>query len=113
MYAKMPFGLMNAGETFQRAMDIDFDNEKDNILVIYLDEIIVFSKSDEEHFAHLLIMLRKCRKFCISLNTKNSYFSMKEGKLLGHISSQEGIKIDPKRVDAIHKIELPRNKVEI
>ena len=53
MYAKMPFGLINAGATFQRAMDIKFIEEKDKILVIYLDEITVFSKSDEEHAAHL------------------------------------------------------------
>jgi hypothetical protein len=45
MYAKMPFGLMNARETFQRAMDIAFIGEKDKFVVIYLDEITVFSKS--------------------------------------------------------------------
>ena len=104
---------MNAGETFQRAMDIDFSNEKDKILVIYLDDITVFSKSDEEHVAHLLRMFRKFKKFGTSLNPKKSYFAIEEGKLLGHIISQEGIKIDPKRVDAIHKIKLPRNKVEV
>jgi hypothetical protein len=43
MYAKMPFGLMNAGETFQRAMDISFTGEKDKFVVICLDDIIVFS----------------------------------------------------------------------
>ena len=47
MYAKIPFGLMNAQATFQRVMDIAFADEKDKILVIYLDKIIVFSKSDE------------------------------------------------------------------
>jgi ribonuclease HI len=56
MYAKMPFGLMNAGETFQRAMDIAFIGEKDKFVVIYLDDITVFSKSDQEHYQHL----RKC-----------------------------------------------------
>ena len=94
-------------------MDIAFANEKDKILVIYLDGIIIFSQSNEEHSAHLLRMFKKCRKFGISLNLKNSYFAMKEGKLLGHIISQEGIKIDPKRVEAIHKIELPWNKVHV
>ena len=49
MYAKMPFGLINAGATFQRAMDIAFIEEKKKIMVIYLDDITVFSKSDEEH----------------------------------------------------------------
>ena len=53
MYARMPFGLMNAGATFQRAMDISFVGEKDKFLVIYFDYITVFSKSDEEHLRHL------------------------------------------------------------
>jgi ribonuclease HI len=53
MYAKMPFGLMNAGATFQRAMDIAFIGEKDKFVVIYLDDITVFSKTDKEHRYHL------------------------------------------------------------
>ena len=113
MYAKMPFGLMNAGEIFHRAMDIAFVDEKDKILVIYLDDITIFSNSDEEHVTHLLRVFKKCRNFGISLNPKKSHFAMKEGNLLGHIISQEGIKIDLKRVESIHKIELPRNKVEV
>src|ERR1700729_1651863 len=48
-YVKMPFGLKNAGATFQRAMDIAFANEKDVFLVVYLDDFTVFSNSDEEH----------------------------------------------------------------
>ena len=95
---------MNAGETFQQAMDIDFYNKKDKIFIIYLDEITVFSKSDEEHVAHLLRMSRKCTKFSISLNPKKSFFSMKEGKLSRHIIYQEGIKIDPKRVRQFIKL---------
>ena len=88
-------------------------DEKDKILVIYLDEITIFSRFDEEHIAHLIRMFRKGRKFSISLNPKKSFFAMNEGKLLGHIISQEGIRIYPKRVEAIHKIKLPRNKVEV
>ena len=87
MYAKMPFGLMNAGETFQREMDIPCVDEKDNIFVIYLDDITVFSNSNEEHVTHLLKMFRKCRKFDLSLNPKKSYFAIKEWKMLRHIIS--------------------------
>ena len=104
MYAKIPFGIMNAGETFQRAMDIAFADEKDKILVIHLDDIAVFLKYDEEHVVHLQRMFRKCKKLDISLNLKKSFFAMKEGKMLGHIISQEGIKIDPKSFEEIHKI---------
>jgi hypothetical protein len=53
MYAKMPLGLMNAEVTFQRAMDIYLVDEKDKFIVIYLDDIYVYSASDEEHLKHL------------------------------------------------------------
>jgi hypothetical protein len=53
MYAKMPVGLMNVGANFQQAMDISFIGERDKCLVISLDEITVFSKSDKEHCQHL------------------------------------------------------------
>ena len=53
MYEKMPFGLMNVGATFQKAMDIVFAGERDRFVVIYLDDITVFSKSDEKHLMHL------------------------------------------------------------
>jgi ribonuclease HI/uncharacterized small protein (DUF1192 family) len=62
MYAKMPFGLMNAGATFQRAMDIAFIGEKDKFVVIYLDDITVFSKTDIEHHSHLKRVFLKCRQ---------------------------------------------------
>ena len=58
-------------------------------------------------------MFLKCRKYGISLNPKKLCFAMKEGKLLGHIVSAEGVKIDPKRVEAIQKLSLPRSKKDI
>jgi hypothetical protein len=73
----------------------------------------VFSKTDEDHIKHLRQTFVKCRKFGLSLNPKKSYFSMKEGNLLGHIVSKEGVKIDPERVEAIKQISFPRNKKEI
>ena len=66
MYAKMPFGLMNAGTTFQRVMDIAFSEEKDKFVVIYMDDITIFSKYDDQHLHHLERVLLKCRKFGIS-----------------------------------------------
>ena len=95
MYAKMPFGLMNVGATFQRAMDITFAGEIGNFLVIYMDDITVYSKYDREHLCHLEKVFMKCRKLGISLNPKKSNFALEEGKLLGHIISKVGIKIDP------------------
>jgi hypothetical protein len=113
MYDKMPFGLMNAGATFQRAMDIAFVGERDKFVVIYLDDLTVFSKSDEDHIIHLKQTFEKCRKYGLSLNPKKSHFAMQEGKLLGHIVSRDGIRIDPKRVEAIETLVIPRNVKEI
>jgi len=94
-------------------MDIAFIGEKDKFMVIYLDDITVFSTSDDEHLQHLKKTFEKCRRYGISLNPKKYLFSREEGKLLGHIVSLEGIKIDPKRVKAIQKIYIPRNKKSI
>ena len=65
-------------------------------MVIYLDDITIFSKSDDEHLKHLEEVFRKCRRYIISLNPRKSHFSILEEKLLGHIISTRGIKIDPK-----------------
>jgi hypothetical protein len=91
-------------------MDIAFIGEKDKFVVIYLDDIIVFSKSNKEHYHHLKKVFLKCRKFGLSLNPKKSLFVMKEGKLLGHIISSEGVRIDPSRVEAIDTLSFPRSK---
>jgi len=109
----MPCGLKNAGATFQRAMDMAFANEKGVFLVVYLDDLTVFSKTDEEHLYHLKVVFQKCRKYGISLNPKKSLFAMSEGKLLGHIISKDDIRVDPARVEAIQQLEQPRNKKEI
>ena len=73
----------------------------------------MFSKTDEEHLEHLRKVFEKCRKFGISLNPKKTLFGLQEGKLLGHIISEEGIKIDPKRIEAILQISHPRNIKEL
>eukprot|EP00253_Pinus_taeda_P026646 PITA_26646 len=104
---------MNAGETFQRAKDIAFAEEKDKSVVVYLDDITVFSKKEEDHLKHLERVLLKCRRFGISLNPTKGIFALTSGKLLGHIIFEEGIRIDPNRLSAIQKLDLPRSKKEI
>ncbi|KAH9307169.1 hypothetical protein KI387_043841 [Taxus chinensis] len=109
-YKRMPFGLINAGATFQRAMDLAFGSLKGKCIVIYLDDLTVFSKTRADHFDHLETVLQRCREHGISLNPKKSVFCVTEGKLLGHIVSKDGIKIDPERVQAIQQIPLPTSK---
>eukprot|EP00253_Pinus_taeda_P026384 PITA_26384 len=112
-YAKMPFGLKNEGATFQWEMELNFANENDVFLVVYLDDLTLFSKSDEEHMYHLKIVFQKCKKYGLSVNPKKSLFTMEEGKLLEHIISKDGIRIDLARVQAIQQIDLPWNKKEV
>jgi hypothetical protein len=113
MYEKLPLGLMNVGATFQREMDIAFVGEKDKFVLIYLDDITIFSSSHKLHLQDLRRTFLKCRRYGISLNPKKLNFSLKEGKLLGHIISADGVKIDPKRVEAIKNLSLPRSKKDI
>ena len=62
-------------------MDIAFVGEIGVFVVIYMDDIIVYSKSDKEHLHHLEKVFMKCRKYGISLNPKKSNFALEEGKL--------------------------------
>eukprot|EP00253_Pinus_taeda_P021749 PITA_21749 len=109
----MPFGLKNIGATFQRAMDIAFAKEIHDFLVVYLDDLTPLSKYDQKHLKHLRQIFMTCKKYGISLNPKKSMFSLEEGKLLGHIISKDGIRIDLERIQAILQIPYPRNIKEL
>ena len=78
-----------------------------------MDDIIVYSRSDKDHIRHLERVFIKSRNYGISLNPKKSNFFLEEGKLLGHIISKEGIRIDPDRVNGILKVEESRIKKAI
>lgn len=67
---------MNVGATFQRAMDIAFVGKKDKFVLIYLDDIIVFSNSHKDHLQLLNKVFLKCRQFGISVNLKKSQFAL-------------------------------------
>lgn len=112
-YSRMPFGLINAGATFQRAMNSSFRDLRDKIIVIYLDDLTVYSKRRKHHLRDLERVLERCRQHGISLNPKKSVFFVEEGKLLGHIVSREGIRIDPERVKAIQSLILPTNRSDL
>ena len=84
-YRRMPFGLINAGATFQRSMDIAFRGLIGRNVVIYLDDITIFSKKRGEHVFHQRRIFERCRKYGIALNPKKCVFAVTEGKLLGHM----------------------------
>ena len=82
-------------------MDIAFHGLTGHNVVVYLDDVIVFSKKREEHIFHLRQFFDRCQKYGISLNLKKCVFIVLKGKLLGHIISKKGISIDPKRIKVI------------
>jgi hypothetical protein len=109
-YRKMPFGLINVGATFQRAMDIAFRGLINHSVVVYLDDVTVYSKNKNDHLAHLRAVLLRCHKYGISLNPKKSIFAVEQGKLLGFIVSSDGMIIDPERTQVITKLPPPASK---
>ena len=100
-YRRILFVLINVGATFQRSMDIDFQGMIGHSVVVYLDDVTVFSKKREEHPYHLKQNFERCRKYSISLNPKKCVFAVLEGKLLGHVIYKMGISINPERIEAI------------
>ena len=75
-YRRMPFGLINVGATFHRDMDIAFHGLIGHSVVVYLDDITIFSKKREEHAFHLKQIFERCRKYGISLNPKKCVFAV-------------------------------------
>jgi hypothetical protein len=110
---KMRFGLINATSTFQCSMAIALKGLLGKSIVVYFNDLTIFSKERGSHFEYLRQVLIRCRHFFISLNPNKTIFSVTEGNLLGHIVSQEGVKVDLERVIAIKRLPLPTNKKEM
>jgi hypothetical protein len=87
-------------------MDYAFRGLIRKLIEIYQDDLIVFSKDGKAHISHLKQVFERCREFGISLNTVKSVFGVTKGKLLGHIISKYGVKLDPERVEVIGKVPL-------
>jgi hypothetical protein len=100
----MPFGLKNAGATFQRAMSFAFHDLK-HIVEAYLDDLASRSRKRTDHPTHLRLIFERCRYFRIRLNPNKCSFCVTSGRLLGFIVSTTGIMVDPLKVEAI--IQLP------
>lgn len=106
----MPFILSNARATFQRAMDHAFGELVNKSVLVYLDDITIFSHDKNLHVQHLEQAFIKCKRYGISLNPKKSVFAVDEGKLLGHVISKEGWAVDSDRIKAINDLVLLSNK---
>ena len=109
-YRRMPFGLINAGVTFQWEMDEAFKGLINKCIVIYMDDLTIFLKDQSTHNADLRQVFHRCRKYDISLNPKKCSLGVTKGNILGHIISKDGIYINPDRIEAIIKLLPPHNK---
>ena len=82
-YIVMPFGLKNAGATYQRAMLASFHDMIHNFVEDYVDDLIVKSKKAIDHVIHLKKVSDRCRKYKLKMNPKNCAFAVNMGKFLG------------------------------
>ena len=108
-YRRMPFGLINVGATFQWAINEDFKWLINRCIVIYMDDLIVFSKDQSTHIVDLRHVFNRCQKYDMSLNPKKCSFGITKGKLLGHVISKARIYIDLDRVESILTLAPPHS----
>ena len=97
----MPFGLTNAPATFQRLMESCLSDLHLNWCIIYLDDVIVFSRTPEEHITWLEAVFKKISDAGLKLKPSKCEFFKKRIHYLGHIVSDNGIEMDPKKIEAI------------
>ncbi|GFU55456.1 hypothetical protein TNCV_2812721 [Trichonephila clavipes] len=96
----MPFGLCNAPATFERMMDNLLRHFKWTMCLCYLDDIIVFSETFEDHLIRLRLVLKCLQEAGLKLNSKKCLFAAQEVKILGHLVSSNGVRPDPDKIKA-------------
>nr|GEU94396.1 reverse transcriptase domain-containing protein [Tanacetum cinerariifolium] len=107
-YRRMPFGLCNAPDTFQRCIMAIFHDMIEKTMKVFMDDFSVFGNSFQSCLSHLENMLKMCKDTNLCLNWEKSHFMVKEGIVLGHKISKEGIEVDKAKVDVITKLPHPR-----
>ncbi|WJZ97328.1 hypothetical protein VitviT2T_015938 [Vitis vinifera] len=111
-YRVMPFGLKNAGATYQRAGTTLFHDMMHRDAEVYVDDMIVKARDRADHLAALQRFFERIRQFRLRLNPKKCTFGMTSRKLLGHIVSEQGIEVDPEKIRAILDMPTPRTEKE-
>jgi hypothetical protein len=106
-YLVMSFGLTNAPAYFMYLMNSVFMPELDKFIVVFIDDILVYSKSEEEHAGHLHIVLQRLREHRLYAKLSKCDFWLKEIKFLGHTISQAGIVVDPDKVQEVMNWKPP------
>jgi len=112
-YKMMPFGLKNAGATFQRMVDHVFKDLIGKTMSVYVDDMIVKSSQRTDHLQHLEEAFSRLRKYQIKLNPEKCTFGVASGKFLGYMVTQRGIESDPSQVSAILNMKSPTSVKEV
>lgn len=112
-YIRMPFGLKNAPATFQRVMDNVLKDLQGKICLVYMDDIIIFSTSLQEHITNIKTVFSRLRENNLKIQLDKSEFLRKSVEFLGHVITPDGIKPNPRKIEAIQKFPIPRTPKEI
>ncbi|KAJ9515361.1 hypothetical protein QJQ45_006622 [Haematococcus lacustris] len=106
-FTVMPFGLCNAPATFQRLMNDIFRQELDDCVIVYLDDILIFSRSHADHAQHLRRVLGLLQEHKLYAKLSKCEFGLSQTEFLGHIISSTGIACDPKKITAVETWPVP------
>jgi hypothetical protein len=112
-YTVMPFGMCNAPGTFQAYINDVLHEYLDECCMAYLDDVIIFSETEEEHQQHLLKVIKRLADAGLHMDITKSEFLRSEVKFLGLIITADGIKMDPAKVAAIQEWGVPRTLKDV
>ena len=109
----MPFGLTNAPSTLMRLMNEVLKRFLGKFVIVYLDDIMIFSKTKEEHLEHIRQVLQRLKEEKLLINLKKCSFMKEEIVYLGFVISTDGLKMDPEKVKEILEWPTPKNVGEV